>query len=120
MLFRSTLRELGRSDEALASARQAAACHPDYADAHYSCGLLLHEGGQITEALAAYERALALAPQDPHTLTAKGRALQEQAQTPAQLQAALACYTQALQISPTHPDARAYRQSLLEQLQAAG
>lgn len=58
------LRQLGRSDEALAQLRQAVAQAPaEYADAHAGLGTLLVEQGRLNEAVPSFEEALSRSPQ---------------------------------------------------------
>ena len=54
----STLRELGRLDEAEASYRDAIALKPDFAEAHNNLGVTLKDLGRLGESVSAYARAI--------------------------------------------------------------
>jgi len=60
-----------RLDEALAAYAEAARLAPDRAAPHASSATVLHQAGRDTDALAAFERALAIAPDDETTLRAR-------------------------------------------------
>lgn len=68
-------RTAGRADEALAHAERAAELRPDVARAHRAAGRALIALGRPQEALAAYERAVALAPADPELAMDEAEAL---------------------------------------------
>jgi protein O-GlcNAc transferase len=55
----NTLREAGRSDEAIAAYRNALAGEPDFAGAHFRLAELLHAGGATAEALPHWGATLA-------------------------------------------------------------
>ena len=55
----TTLRALGRRDEALASYDKALAIRPDFAEALHNRGNVLRDLGRLDEALASYDAALA-------------------------------------------------------------
>ena len=63
-------------------------------------GSAAYEAGQYTEALAAYDRALALRPDDPNALNNRGIALRNLGR----YDEALADYDRALALGPDHPD----------------
>jgi tetratricopeptide (TPR) repeat protein len=65
----------GRADEALAHAERAAELRPDLARAHRAAGRALIALGRPREALAAYDRAVALAPADPELAMDEAEAL---------------------------------------------
>jgi tetratricopeptide (TPR) repeat protein len=52
------LRQMGRSEEAVAAFRRAVAINPQYAKALIKLGLLLKELGQVDEAVDVFQRAL--------------------------------------------------------------
>ncbi|MFZ3071667.1 MAG: tetratricopeptide repeat protein [Thermodesulfobacteriota bacterium] len=54
--------ELGRLDAAEDELKKAIAFYPDYVDAHYNIGLVYVKKGMPEEALAHFEKALALDP----------------------------------------------------------
>ena len=58
----TTLKQLGRLDEALESYTQAIALKPDFAEAHSNLGTTLEELGRLDEALESYTQAIALKP----------------------------------------------------------
>ncbi len=55
------LAQLGRTDEALASLRQAVLCRPEFSDTHLYLGTALAEAGRLPEALGHLEDAVRLA-----------------------------------------------------------
>ena len=62
----------GRIDEALAALQAAVAARPDFAIGHFNLARAFAAINRITEALAHYDRVLALKPGDPEALWAKG------------------------------------------------
>ena len=60
-----SLRVLGRYDEALVSLDRALLLRPDYVKALNNRGAVLEGINRLPEALACYDRALALAPASP-------------------------------------------------------
>ncbi len=52
----------GQLDGALARFQQAVALRPDYVEAHYNLGNMLHEQGQLDRAVASFEQVIALQP----------------------------------------------------------
>ena len=58
----ATLAGLGRINDAMASYRRALEIAPDYPEAHFAMGNLLHALGRGGDALASLDRALALRP----------------------------------------------------------
>ena len=96
------LSSLGRSEAALAHARAlAGTTAEDFAVAR-AHGLLAEQTGVLDEALAAYARALRLAP-DRHELIVRIGALELAAGRPARAEAA---YREAITRLPTSPQAR--------------
>jgi len=98
----------GSPTEALEWIGAALALKPDAPDALFNYGNILKGGGQLDEALAAYERALAVRPDyaaalggRAETLNIKGNALR-QAQ---RFQEAIDYYDRALANAPHYPDA---------------
>jgi predicted O-linked N-acetylglucosamine transferase (SPINDLY family) len=55
-------RALGRLSAAKDSFRTAADLNPNFADAHYNLGIVLHDQGKFAEAISAYQRACDLSP----------------------------------------------------------
>lgn len=68
----NTLRVLGRLDEALAEGRRAVSLAPGEPDALDALGLVLLDRGEAAEALALFQRAVAI---DPDTLAYRENAL---------------------------------------------
>ncbi len=68
-------RLIGRLEEALAHAERAAELKPDLARAHRAVGKAMVSLGRAKEALAAYGRAVVLAPADPELLMDEAEAL---------------------------------------------
>lgn len=68
---------------------------------HYNVGNDRMHSGQMEEAVAEYERALALVPQHVKALTNLGKALGSLGRT----EEAVACYRKALEIEPAFPAA---------------
>jgi tetratricopeptide (TPR) repeat protein len=67
----AALRELGRSDEALAAARSYAERAPESAAAKLELSITLRKAGQAADAAAALDAALALDPGDAQALVLK-------------------------------------------------
>jgi tetratricopeptide (TPR) repeat protein len=99
--------------EALACAEQSIAADPNCARAWVAKGNVLAVMGQEKrpEALAAYDKALALAPDDPGALTGKGWILNDTGD----FAGALACHDAAL--TAPHPGAEAWRVGIFAQMQ---
>jgi len=76
-------------------------------------GIALHELGRSTEALACFERSLALAPDNPETLYNRGNVLMALQRN----DTALASYDRALAIRPDHATAHNNRGNALLALQ---
>lgn len=64
-------------EEALVHYRAAVAADPELADAHRRVARLLHEGGEIEQALAAYDRARSLGLEDPEWCLGMGKVLED-------------------------------------------
>ena len=58
-----SLRKVARPDEALVHLDEAIRLRPDYANAHYSRGVILNENGDREAAMSAFHRARRLDPQ---------------------------------------------------------
>jgi protein O-GlcNAc transferase len=65
----AALNEIGLHERALTSLDDAVAVAPDYAEAWYNRGNALKGGKRIADALASYERALAIGTPLPHALS---------------------------------------------------
>ncbi len=90
------LKDLGRSEEALACFDRALAINPQYAVAWNNKGNTLASLGRHAEALACCDRALALIPQDAKAWYNKGITLLSLGRH----KEALACYDRALALNP--------------------
>ena len=97
----STLKQLGKLDEALASYRQAIALKPDYDEAYYNLGNTLRELGRLDEALASYRQAIALKPDLVPAHYNLGNTLKQLGK----LDEALASYRQAIALKPDYAEA---------------
>ena len=97
----SVLRDLGRSDEAVASFHAALAIRPDYVDAHTNLGSVLRDLGRLDEAVASYHNALAIEPDHAGTHNNLGNALRALGR----LDDAFASYHNALRVDPDHAGA---------------
>src|SRR5690606_35779399 len=64
--------ERGRWAEAESELRKAISLNPDQAEWHFNLGLTLEAAGRDLEALASYERATELLPDQPDPLVAAG------------------------------------------------
>ena len=87
-------------------------CKPDYADAFNNRGVVLAELERLDEALASYDRAIALKPGYADAFNNKGNALRELRR----LDEALTSYDQAIALEPNHADAFNNRGSTLTEL----
>ena len=73
---------------------------PDYSDAHYNLGNVLHEVGDLDAAIASYQRALEI-DRDCDTFLNLGNAFREKGDLPS----AIDNYNRALQINPEYVEA---------------
>jgi predicted TPR repeat methyltransferase len=111
--------QAGKSREAVELIRRGIALmRPPVAGAYNNLGNVLKEMGELSEAEAAYQRAIELDPQDANALNNLGTVLRAQARTAE----AIATYRKAIELQPDHADAHlnlghAYRR--LEDLDAA-
>jgi len=99
--------QTGRNDEALALIAAALEISPDDAGALVNYANVLSLKGRFTEAVAAYDRVLAMRP-DADVLRGRGHALQGQGL----LSQALASYAQALALNPSDVQAL-YKQGVV-------
>lgn len=84
-LFRSDFTALGdglRSRQNLRNQLEIATNNPKDADAHYQLGLIYQKRRQYTEAIARFEKAIAIDPQEGDTLLQLGRIALEQNRIP--------------------------------------
>ena len=102
------LHRLGRANGAMASLRRAVALKPDSAEAMNLIGVVLGDEDE-DQALACYDRALALAPGYPDALNNKALILARRGQ----LDEAVALYDRAIALSPAFPAAHANRATAL-------
>jgi len=85
---------------------------PDFADAYYNQGNALKELKRLDEALASYDKALALKPDYADAYNNRGNALQDLKR----LDEALASYDKALALKPDYADAYNNRGNALREL----
>ncbi len=97
----ATLRQLGRSADALAPAQKVIALSPKDAEAHNNLGNVLTDLGQLAEAVASYRRALEIKPDYAEAHNNLGAALKDLGQ----LAEAVASYRRALEIKPDFAEA---------------
>ncbi len=95
-----TAAALGRTNEALALARQALRAAPAFAESHVAEADALVAAGRDADAVQALRRALQFAPRNPHLLLQLGDLQWRNLALPAD---ALASYLQARQADPLHP-----------------
>lgn len=74
----------GENEEALDQYRNAIRIDPERADAHRAAGLAAARSGRTGEALRAFERYLALAPEAPDGDAIRARIVTLRAQNPRQ------------------------------------
>jgi len=108
----TTLKELGRLDEAEASYTQAIVLKPDYAEAHNNLGNTLTELGRLGEAEASYRQAIALKPDYAEAYNNLGNALQELGR----LNEAEPSYIQAITLKPDYAEAHNNLGATLQEL----
>jgi len=95
------LKELGRTQEAIASYDKAIALAPNYAEAYNNKGNALQDVSSFEESLVWYDKAIALAPDYAEAYNNKGNALTAQKKA----QEALSWYDKAIHLSPDYGDA---------------
>jgi protein O-GlcNAc transferase len=93
----STLVELGRYDDAVASHQQAIALHPDDPEIHFTFGIMLQHLNEFDGAITAFQRAIALRPAFFGAFNDLGTALQSLGR----LNDAAAAYRQAMELEPS-------------------
>jgi tetratricopeptide (TPR) repeat protein len=108
----AALKELNRTDEALASYGNAIALDPTYADAYYNRGNVLRERQQFEDALADYDRAIALKPDHIDAFNNRGTALRALRR----FEEALASFDRAIALGPENADALHNRGNALNDL----
>jgi Flp pilus assembly protein TadD len=67
----------GRRADAIATLQASLTSHPDFAPAHAALGFVFRDQGQFPEAVSAFRRAVALAPDNASAVCGLGRALLE-------------------------------------------
>ncbi|ADL55129.1 tetratricopeptide repeat protein [Gallionella capsiferriformans] len=94
----AALKQLGRTEEALAAMQRSVELSPDDVEVNYNLGVVLQEAGRLDEAEQSYRRAVALnaAYADAHCNL--GVVLQELGRA----SEAEACYRRAIQINPRY------------------
>ncbi len=109
------LRQLHRTEDALASYRQALALKRDFVDAHTAVCNQLRELGRVQEAIDAYRQLLRLRPDMAEAHGNLGGLLLDLGQ----LEEAMACYGEALRIKPDYAEAHHNRGIVLRLLRRA-
>ena len=97
----AVLKQTGRSADALAPMRKAAALLPGDAEAHSNLGVVLRDLGQVEDAVASYRQALKIKPDFADAHNNLGNALQSLGR----LDEAEASYRRALKIKPDYAEA---------------
>ena len=92
----AVLKLRGRTGDALAAMRKAAALSPNMPEVHFNLGIILSESGNFDDAEGCYRRALAINPDYAEAHNNLGRTLQEMGRT----EEAEASFRRALQIKP--------------------
>jgi len=108
----ATLRQMGRSGDALSPAQMAVALSPEDAEAHDNLGIAFKDLGQLEAAVASYRRALELKPDFADAHNRLGIALKDLGQ----LEGAVASYRRALAIKPDFANAHNNLGNLLKGL----
>jgi len=86
----------GKLQEALELYKVTIKLKPDYADAHYNCGLILQSLGESQQAVECYDQAISLKPDYAEAYNNRGNALRDMDM----LEAAMESYNKAIQIKP--------------------
>jgi len=103
---------LDRYEEAVLRFGLAAAIEPNQSDVHFCRASALHKLGRLEEALASYDKAIAIRP-DPGALYNRGNTLQDLRR----YEEALTSYDRALAIKPDYVQAHDNRGIVLYQLE---
>jgi tetratricopeptide (TPR) repeat protein len=101
LLLAATRFEAGRTDEAIAEAREAARISPAYPAAHVQLGICFASERRLDEAVAQFEQALRERPNYPAARFALGNALYQLGRT----DAAIAQFRLAIAGKPDYPEA---------------
>ncbi|MBF8277128.1 MAG: Methyltransferase type 11 [Candidatus Brocadiaceae bacterium] len=108
----AVLKQTGRSSDALAPMRKAAALLPGDAEAHSNLGIVLEDLGHVDDAVASYRLALKIKPDFAEAHNNLGNALQSlrrldeaEASYRRALDEAEASYRRALEINPDYAEA---------------
>lgn len=108
----TSLRKLGRHDEAIQAFEAAIALNPNFAEAHNSRAIALATLGRYQDALASLDRAIELSPDYAEGHNNRGIVLQELGQ----LDAALASFDKAVALKPDNARAHNNRGTILSEL----
>lgn len=103
---------LGRRDEAVAAWRRVVELEPGHAEAWFYLGVAAKERGEWQEAIALFDRAIALDPDEPSGPHCRGHMYQEigdDARGRADLERAIAGYSEALAEDPDDAEPRFWR-----------
>jgi len=102
----------GRLDEAAQLCRDVAAAEPGRFEAHHLLAVIAARHGRQEDALASYDRALAIRPDEPQALSNRGVTLGELGRH----EEALASYEKALALRPDYAPALSNRGNALRAL----
>jgi tetratricopeptide (TPR) repeat protein len=108
----TSLRKLGRHDEAIKAFEAAITLDPGFAEAHNSRGIALASLGRYQDALVSFDQALKLNPSYAECHNNRGIVLQELGQ----LDAALASFDKAVALKPDNARAHNNRGTILSEL----
>ncbi len=103
---------VGQPDGAERLAKAILDVNPDYFDALHLIAVIQSRRRRHAEALASYDRALAVRPDHPHALYNRGNTLRELKR----FDEALASYDRAIAVWPDYPEAFSNRGSTLQEL----
>src|SRR5262249_37762597 len=99
VLLATTAVQTGNLDLALSTAEKLAADFPDNTDHLFFCVDLYQQKGQLYRAIAVFQKAVSLVPNDPLASAKLGNALAQAGKYPE----AVASYRQSLKLRPDDP-----------------
>ena len=92
---------LGELDEAIESYREAISINPNFAEAYYNMGNVLHEQNKLLEAVSSLKKAVSIKPNYSEAFNNMGNALQDLGK----LEEAIQAYNTAIRINPNFAEA---------------